>query len=73
MSCGEEDEQSKGIGALMLLKAIASIGHHSIESECPELESLAGESSRFAQAADPAPQAICFRLAKPGATAPTPF
>jgi len=59
---------------VMLRKAaIARIGEHGTEADFPSLETLRRESSRLAQAAEPALLAIRHRLANPNAPAPLPF
>jgi hypothetical protein len=53
--------------------AISCIGQHGGESDTSDLQKLAAENSRLAQAADPARQAIHQRLANPNAPALIPF
>ncbi|MCH7227575.1 hypothetical protein [Haloferula sp. A504] len=53
--------------------AIACIGHHGTGADCAELEELSGESSRLAQAADPALRSIRHRISNPDAPEPVPF
>jgi len=53
--------------------AIACIGHHGGQSDAADLQKLSAESSRLAQAADPALQTIQHRAANPDTPAPIPF
>lgn len=59
---------------VLLRKAsIALIGNHGGESDMAGLHKLSAESSRLAQAADPAAQAIHHRISHPNAPALIPF
>jgi hypothetical protein len=58
---------------LLRKAAIALIGAHGTDEDFPSLETLRRESSRLAQAAEPALLAIRGRLANPDSPAPLPF
>ena len=58
---------------LLRKAAIACIGRHGGEADFADLKKLSGESSRLAQAADPALTAIQQRLSHPHAPEPIPF
>jgi hypothetical protein len=58
---------------LLRKAAIGCIGIYGGETDFPALETLSGESSRLAQAADPAMNSIRRRLSNPDALAPVPF
>lgn len=58
---------------LLRKAAIACIGRHGSEVDTATLKKLSQESSRLAQAADPALAAIRHRLSPPNAQEPTPL
>ena len=58
---------------LLRKAAIACIGHHGSESDTADLRKLSAESSRLAQAADPAVHSIRHRTSRPNAPALVPF
>jgi hypothetical protein len=58
---------------LLRKAAIACIGRHGTESDFADLKKLSSESSRLAQAAEPALSTIRHRISNPGAPEPIPF
>jgi hypothetical protein len=58
---------------LLRKAAIACIGHHGGENDTAVLRDIASQSSRLAQAANPALRAIHDRITNPNALSPIPF
>ena len=59
--------------AILRKAAIARIGRHGGATDLPVLADLRTESTRLAQAADPAIEALRMRLRNPNAPAPIPY